>query len=115
MREHLIYRRGAPRPGSLFEIGNADLEIAAGSSHAKTLENARNALPDLVWVENAGTNSQALLDGVADGTIITRLPIRPVRPVRTTSRRICALPSTFQAIDRSPGRAAIAIRALRKT
>ena len=25
--------------------------------------------PDLVWVENATTNSQALLDGVADGTI----------------------------------------------
>ena len=25
--------------------------------------------PDLVWVENASTDSQALLDGVADGTI----------------------------------------------
>src|SRR5580704_9988162 len=69
VREHLIYRRGAPRPGSLFEIGNSDLEIAAGSSHAKTLEDARNAYPELVWVENASTSSQALLDGVADGTI----------------------------------------------
>ncbi len=69
VREHLIYRRGAPRPGSLFEIGNSDLEIAAGSSHAKTLEDARNTYPELVWVENASTNSQALLDGVADGTI----------------------------------------------
>ena len=69
VREHLIYRRGALLPGSLAEIGNADLEIAAGSSYAKTLEDARNTLPDLVWVENASTNSQALLDGVADGTI----------------------------------------------
>ena len=69
VREHLIYRRGAPRPGSLAEIGNSDLEIAAGSAHAKTLENVRNSFPDLVWVENASTNSQALLDGVADGTI----------------------------------------------
>ncbi len=69
VHEHLIYRRGAPRPGSLAEIGNADLEIAAGSSHAKTLEDARNSLPDLVWVENSSTNSQALLEGVADGTI----------------------------------------------
>jgi membrane-bound lytic murein transglycosylase F len=69
VRAHLIYRRGALRPGSLAEIGNADLEIAAGSSYAKTLENARNSLPDLVWVENASTNSQALLDGVADGSI----------------------------------------------
>ena len=37
VREHLIYRRGATRPGSLSEIGNGDLEIAAGSSHAKAL------------------------------------------------------------------------------
>jgi len=69
VHEHLIYRRGAIRPGSLADIGNSDLEIAAGSSHAKTLEDARNSNPDLVWVENSSTNSQALLDGVADGTI----------------------------------------------
>jgi membrane-bound lytic murein transglycosylase F len=69
VREHLIYRRGASRPGSLAEIGNADLEIAAGSSHAKALESARDSLPDLVWVENSSTNSQTLLDGVAAGTI----------------------------------------------
>jgi membrane-bound lytic murein transglycosylase F len=69
VHEHLIFRRGAVRPGSLAEVGNSDLEIAAGSAHAKALEDARNANPDLVWVENASTNSQALLDGVADGTI----------------------------------------------
>jgi membrane-bound lytic murein transglycosylase F len=69
VHEHLIYRRGAIRPGSLADIGNSDLEIAAGSSHAKTLEDARNANPELVWVENSSTDSQALLDGVADGTI----------------------------------------------
>jgi membrane-bound lytic murein transglycosylase F len=69
VREHLIYRRGAPRPGSLAEIGNGDLEIAAGSSHAKALSAARDSLPELVWVEDATTNSQALLEGVADGTI----------------------------------------------
>ena len=67
--EHLIYRRGAARPNSLADIGGADLEIAAGSSHAKTLYAARNTLPDLVWVENASTDTQALLDGVANGTI----------------------------------------------
>jgi membrane-bound lytic murein transglycosylase F len=69
VHEHLIYRRGALRPGSLAEIGNSDLEIAAGSSHAKALDDARNSLPDLVWVENSSTNSQTLLDGVADGSI----------------------------------------------
>jgi membrane-bound lytic murein transglycosylase F len=69
VREHLIYLRGATRPGSLAEIGNGDLEIAAGSSHAKALRAARDSAPELVWVENAGTDSQALLDGVADGSI----------------------------------------------
>src|ERR1700680_715127 len=69
VREHLIYRRGAARPGSLSEIGNGDLEIAAGSSHAKTLYAARDLLPDLVWVENASTDTQALLDEVAAGAI----------------------------------------------
>jgi membrane-bound lytic murein transglycosylase F len=69
VREHLIYLRGAVRPGSLAEIGAGDLEIAAGSSHSKTLHAARDLLPDLVWVENSSTDSLALLDGVADGTI----------------------------------------------
>ena len=69
VREHLIYRRGAARPNSLADIGNGDLEITAGSSHAKTLYAARNSLPDLVWVENASTDTQAMLDEVADGSI----------------------------------------------
>lgn len=69
VREHLIYRRGVNPPSSLAEIGNADLEIVAGSSHAKTLYAARDSMPELVWVENASTDTQALLDGVADGSI----------------------------------------------
>jgi len=69
VKEHLVYRRGAQRPGSLADIGNGDLEIAAGSAHAKNLRAARDVLPNLAWVENASTDSQALLDGVADGSI----------------------------------------------
>ena len=70
VREHLIYRRGAAaHPNSLADIGNADLEIVAGSSHALSLRAARNRLPALAWVEDASTDSQALLDGVADGSI----------------------------------------------
>jgi membrane-bound lytic murein transglycosylase F len=69
VREHLVYRRGAARPGSLAQIGDRDLEIAAGSSHAKTLRAARDSLPGLTWVENSSTDSQVLLDGVADGSI----------------------------------------------
>jgi len=69
VREHLIYRRGAARPGSLAEIGDGDLEIPAGSAYAKALSAARDSLPELVWVEDATTSSQALLESVADGTI----------------------------------------------
>jgi membrane-bound lytic murein transglycosylase F len=69
VREHLVYRHGAPRPGSLAQIGDRDLEISAGSSHSKTLRAARDQLPELSWVENASTDSQILLEGVADGSI----------------------------------------------
>ncbi len=69
VREHLVYRRGVIHPSSLADLGNADLEIASGSAHAKALEIARNSLPDLVWVENASTDTQAMLEGVADGSI----------------------------------------------
>lgn len=69
VKEHLVYRRGGVRPGSLADIGNSDLEIAAGSAHSKNLRAARDALPNLAWVENASTDSQVLLDGVADGSI----------------------------------------------
>jgi membrane-bound lytic murein transglycosylase F len=69
VREHLIYRHGANRPNSLSDIGDGDLEIAAGSSHAKTLYAARNSMAELVWVENSSTDTQALLDEVADGSI----------------------------------------------
>jgi membrane-bound lytic murein transglycosylase F len=69
VREHLIYRRGAHGRVRSHEIGDGDLEIAAGSSHAKTLRAARDSLPNLAWVENASTDSQVLLDGVADGSI----------------------------------------------
>ncbi len=65
VHEHLIYRRGEFRPASLADIGGGDLEIAAGSAHANTLYAARDTLPDLVWVENSSTDTQALLDEVA--------------------------------------------------
>jgi membrane-bound lytic murein transglycosylase F len=69
VREHLVYLRGAVRPASLAEIGNGDLEIAAGSSHAKSLGAARDSIPDLAWIENATTDSQVLLDAVAHGSV----------------------------------------------
>ncbi len=69
VHEHLVYRRGEARPASLADIGDGDLEIVAGSNHANTLYAARDSLPDLVWIENSSTDTQGLLDEVADGTI----------------------------------------------
>ena len=69
VREHLVYRRGSVHPRSLADIGNGDLEIAANSSHAKALRAARDSIPDLAWIENRSTDSQALLDEVSSGAI----------------------------------------------
>jgi len=69
VREHLVYRHGSHRPSSLAEVRSGDLEVAAGSSHTQALYAERNTIPELVWVENASTDSQALLDGVARGSI----------------------------------------------
>ena len=67
--EHLIYLRGAQRPATLADIGDSDLQVAAGSAHARALEAARQSIPGLVWIENASVDTQALLDAVADGEI----------------------------------------------
>ena len=69
VREHLIYLRGGMRPASLAEIGNGDLEIAAGSSQARSLSVVRDSIPDLAWIENASTDSQGLLNEVASGRV----------------------------------------------
>jgi len=57
----------------------------------KTLEAARNAYLDLVWVENSSTNSQALLDGVADGTIDYTIADSTNSPWRMTVHPDCRI------------------------
>lgn len=69
IREHLIYRRGGFKPRSLAEIGNHLLEVAAGSSHARTLREQRSVVPTLAWVENGNTETLELLQRVANGEI----------------------------------------------
>jgi len=69
VREHLIYLHGARRPDSLADVGSSDLQVAAGSAHARTLHAARQSIPNLVWIENTSTDTQALLGKVADGAV----------------------------------------------
>jgi len=67
--EHLVYLKGSPRPNSLADIGDRDLEIPAGSSQSTSLTQARSSIPELVWVENSSANTHALLKRVAAGEI----------------------------------------------
>lgn len=69
VREHLVQRRGAPRPGSMRTAARGQIEVAAGSAHLKTLEALRLGDPDIVWVERAGTDTEQILNDVSRGTV----------------------------------------------
>jgi membrane-bound lytic murein transglycosylase F len=69
VRQHLIYRQGAPKPRSLEEINGSHLEVVAGSAQAEALRHVRDGYPDLAWVERPRSDSLELLGEVADGLI----------------------------------------------
>jgi membrane-bound lytic murein transglycosylase F len=69
VREHLVYRRRAPRPASIREAGRGQIEVAAGSAHQRTLEDLRLQHPDLPWVERADTDTEEILAGVSRGQV----------------------------------------------
>ncbi len=61
VREHLIYRQGAPKPRNLLQALQGHIEVVAGSAHAATLEQLRATNPNLSWVENPATETDELL------------------------------------------------------
>ncbi len=68
VREHLVQRRGSPRPTSMKAAGRGRIEVAAGSAHLRTLEELRLAEPDLSWIERADTDTEQILNEVSQGT-----------------------------------------------
>ncbi len=62
VKEHLVFRMGSPRPRTLREAAQGHIEVAANSAHADTLKQLRAQDPDLVWVENPGTETEELFD-----------------------------------------------------
>ncbi len=68
VREHLVQRRGAPRPTSMKAAGRGRIEVAAGSAHLRTLEDLRLSEPDLPWIERADTDTEQILNEVSRGT-----------------------------------------------
>ncbi len=67
VREHLVYRRRSPRPGSIKAAGRGQIEVATGSPHERTLTDLRRQNPDLVWVERADTDTEEILADVSSG------------------------------------------------
>lgn len=65
----LVYRLGTLMPRGLDQVQGGRLEVAAGSSHAETLEALRLTLPGLTWLERPAADAQELLARVASGEI----------------------------------------------
>jgi membrane-bound lytic murein transglycosylase F len=65
VREHLVYRNGESRPPNLPIAARGHIEVAGDSAHAGTLQQLRAQEPDLVWVENPGTETEELLNRLA--------------------------------------------------
>lgn len=67
----LVYRNGHWRPRTMQEINKngAKLAVAAGSSHAMTLNNIQQQYPNLNWIKDENLHDDDLLKQVADGTL----------------------------------------------
>jgi membrane-bound lytic murein transglycosylase F len=65
VKEHLVFRMGASRPNDLEAATAGHIEVASNSSHAVTLSQLRFNHPELVWVENPGTETEELLNRLA--------------------------------------------------
>lgn len=62
----LVYRSNAPKPEGIADLGQGVLEVPAGSSHAALLRSLRGEHPELRWQELQDTNTQDLVDLVAE-------------------------------------------------
>jgi membrane-bound lytic murein transglycosylase F len=62
----LVYRSDTPKPAGIEDLDEGVLEVPAGSSHAALLRSLRQDFPDLRWTELPNTNTQDLVDLVAE-------------------------------------------------
>ncbi|MEM8548303.1 MAG: membrane-bound lytic murein transglycosylase MltF, partial [Pseudomonadota bacterium] len=69
VEQHVIYRRGAGKPASLQALGDAEIVVMRGSSHAETLTALNAQVPSLKWRESDEEESAELLAAVAEGAI----------------------------------------------
>jgi len=69
IQQQVIYRRGTRRPSELADILGQRLEVLAGSAYVAKLEQARQQLPQLTWIENPSVGVEELIRRVAAGEI----------------------------------------------
>jgi membrane-bound lytic murein transglycosylase F len=70
VREHLVFRRrGGSAPPSIAAAARGQIEVAAGSPHAQTLEELRLQFPDLTWIERDDTDTEEILADVSQGRV----------------------------------------------
>lgn len=67
--QQLVYRMGNKRPRNLGDVQGKHLEVVANSSHVEQLEDLQAAYPGLLWVENAESDSDELLNLVWEQVI----------------------------------------------
>ncbi len=66
---HLVYKLGTGRPRSAEQLVGSRIEVVAGSSHATMLQELKQEVPELEWVENPNVEVVDLLEKVARGEI----------------------------------------------
>jgi membrane-bound lytic murein transglycosylase F len=69
VREHLVFRRRSDRPPSIGDAARGQIEVAAGSPHARTLDDLRLQHPDLAWIVRDDTDTEEILADVSQGRV----------------------------------------------
>lgn len=67
--QQLIYRVGTPRPRTIDDLTNGQLEVVANSSHAERLRQLRRTHPRLTWTANPNLGPEELLSLVRERVI----------------------------------------------
>jgi membrane-bound lytic murein transglycosylase F len=69
IRQQVVYRRGAPKPGCVRDLIGRQIEVQAGTSYVERLEALKQDYPDLNWTEVEDKATEALLQLVWEGLL----------------------------------------------
>lgn len=94
--QHVIYRRGSPKPRKVEDLIGLDIVVATNSAHVEILENLKSSFPELRWREVEGFEQLDLLEMVhsqkADITIVDSTAYTVNSNIYPRARRAFDLP-----------------------